>query len=189
MPLSEQDAVRTAAQRAAEVVGPLVAESEPVLAAYGRGGGQADRGAFGGLLRVFRDYADAIGRAQDALIHTWREALWPLDQGAELDVHALVPETADTASEVLAAVEALNRTVEAGRPLASDALAVLDQRCQSAQAAAAKLGVVPVPATVLTFFTEVAEQTTVPLTAISPDVFAWLDEHDAMRLFVVGRSD
>lgn len=188
LPATDQHAVRVAAKRAADVVRPLIGETDEVLAAYGRGGGQQDRGAFSGLLRAFRSFATAIARAQASLIRGWRESLWPLEQGAELDVHALMPETADTAREVLSAVDALSRAVEADRPLAADAIADLHTRCQVARAAADKLGDVSVPEPVLTLFAAVQNEATVRLNAISPEVFAWLVEHGATRLFVVGRS-
>lgn len=189
VPVNQRTSVRSAGQRAAGAIGSLVAETDHVLAAYGRGAGPADRGAFAGLLRAFRAYGGALRQAQDAVIHGWRGALWPVGQRAELEVHALVPETAEAAREVLASVAALAAAAEEDRNLSGAALTALSARWQSAQARAAELRTVPVPPAVLAFFTQVGEQTTVPLSAVSPEVLAWLDEHDATRLFVVGRSD
>ena len=83
-----------ASERAAAAVGPLATESDQVLAAYGRGDATIDRGALAALLRAFRDYRTALQHAQDEVLRAWSEVLWPLDEQDELEIHALVPETA-----------------------------------------------------------------------------------------------
>lgn len=189
VPEPEREAVRTAAGRAAAAAGPLRTESDQVLAAYGRGDATMDRGALGALLRAFRDYGAALRQAQDEVLRAWTEQLWPPDHRPELEVHALVPETAAAAREILTVTTEIDEAIGGVRILDSEALATLFDRCEAATGSATTLRELPVPDAVLAFFKRMAEHGMMPLSDVAAEVFVWLDEHDATRLFVVSRPD
>ena len=188
VPEPERASVRAASERAAAAAGPLRTETDQVLAAYGRGDAALDRGALGALLRAFREYEAALRRAQDEVLRTWSERLWPPDQHPELEVHALVPETSAAAREILTVTAEMAANDDVGI-LNSGALLKLFDRCEAAMGSATALREVPVPNAVLAFFKGMSEQLTMPLSDVAPEVFAWLDEHDATRLFVVSRPE
>jgi hypothetical protein len=189
VPEPERRAVHGAAERAAAAAGRLPTESDQVLAAYGRGDTTMDRGALGALLRVFREYGTALRQAQDEVLRAWSEQLWSLDQRPELEVHALVPETAAAAREILAVTKGMADAINDVRMLDGEALGQLFDPCEAAGASAATLRELPVPSSVLDFFTRMAEHRLMPLGDVAAEVFAWLDDHDATRLFVVSRLD
>jgi hypothetical protein len=188
VPEPARPAVRAAAQRAAAAVTPLSTESDQVLAAYGRGGTTMDRGALAALFRAFTDYGTALREAQNQLLRAWSEELWPSDRQAELDVHAIVPDTAAAAREVLSVTSEL-ADAAGDRLLDSAALQRTFDRCQAAQASAAALRRLPLPPPVLQFFTRIAQDEVLLLSDIEAEVIAWLDRHDATRLFSVSRAD
>lgn len=189
VPEPERRAVHGAAERAAAAAGPLRTESDQVLAAYGRGDTTMDRGALGALLRAFREYGTALRQAQDELLRAWSEQLWSLDQHPELEARALVPETAAAAREILAVTQEMADAINGARTLDGEALGQLFDRSQAAASSAATLRQLPVPSSVLDFFTRMAEHRVMPLSDVAAEVFAWLDEHDATRLFVVSPLD
>lgn len=185
VPEPERRAVHGVAERVAAAAGPLRTESDQVLAAYGRGDATVDRGALGALLRAVREYGTALRQAQDEVLRAWSEQLWPVDQRPELEARALVPETAAPAREILAVTKEMSDAINDGRTLDGEALGQLFDRSEAAAASAATLRQLPVPSAVLDFFTRMAEQPVMPLSDVAAEVFAWLDEHDATRLFVV----
>jgi hypothetical protein len=189
VPEPERRAVHGAAERAAAAAGPMHTESDQVLAAYGRGDTTIDRGALGALLRAFREYGTALRQAQDEVLRAWSEQLWSLDKRPELEVHALVPETAAAAREILAVTKEMADAINDVRTLDGEALGQLFDRSEAAAARAATLRQLPVPSSVLDFFTRMAEHRVMPLSDVAAEVFAWLGEHDATRLFVVSRLD
>jgi hypothetical protein len=187
VPEPERVAVRMASERAAATVRPLETESDQVLAAYGRGDATIDRGALAALLRAFREYRTALQQAQDEVLRTWNEACWPPEEEDKLEIHALVPETAPAAREILALMRDLARAIEDARALDDEALRRLAERRESAEADTAMLRQRPVPPPVLDFFRQVRELETLPLSEVAGEVFAWLEEYDATRLFVISR--
>ena len=132
VPEPERAGVRAASERAAAAAGPLRTESDQVLAAYGRGDATMDRGALGALLRAFREYGAALRQAQDEVLRTWSERLWPPDQHPELEVHALVPETAAAAREILTVTTEMDGAIDDARILDGEALGKLFDRCEAA---------------------------------------------------------
>ena len=189
VPKAERVAVHAAAKRAAGAAGPLRTESDQVLAAYGRGDATTDRGALGALLRAFREYGATLRQAQDEVLRAWTEQLWPPDRHPELEVHALVPETASAAHEILTVTKELADAIDGMQILDDKALGQLFDRCHAAATSAATLRQLPVPPSVLAFFRRMAEQGVVPLNDVAAEVFAWLDEQDATRLFIVSRPE
>jgi hypothetical protein len=189
VPEPERRTVHAAAERAGAAASPLHTESDQVLAAYGRGDAAMDRGALGALVRAFREYGTTLRQAQDEVLRAWSIELWPRDHHAELEVHALVPETAAAAREILAVTKNVADAIDEMRMLNGEALGQLFDRCEAAAASAATLRQLSVPSSVLEFFTRMAEHRAMPLSDVGAGVFAWLDEHHATRLFVLSRLD
>jgi hypothetical protein len=186
VPETERANVRAASARARSAVGPLRTETDHVLAAYGRGDSTMDRGALAALLRAFRAYRTALEQAQAEVLRAWSERLWPADELDKLEIHAVVPDTTRAATEILTLLQELTDVTDA---VDGDGLLRLFERCQAAEAQGMMLRQRPVPEAVLEFFKQVRERGTLSLSDLTLDVFAWLDEHDATRLFVVGRPE
>ena len=73
--------------------------------------------------------------------------------------------------------------------LDGEALGKLFDRCEAAMGSAAALSELPVPDAVLAFFRRMGDQRIMPLSDVAAEVFVWLDDHDATRLFVVSRPE
>lgn len=189
VPEPDRAAVHLASERAAAAVRPLETESDQVLAAYGRGDATIDRGALAALLRAFREYRTALQHAQDELLRAWSEVLWPLDEQDKLEIHALVPETAGAAREILTLMRDLARAIEDTQALDDESLRRLSERREVAEADIATLRQRAVPPSVLDFFRQVREREAFPLSEVAAEVFAWLEEYDATRLFVISRPE
>jgi hypothetical protein len=185
VPEDDRATIRAAAERARSAVEPLTTESDEVLAAYGRGDAAMDRGALAMILSAFRGYRTALQGGQEDTLQGWGERLWPSADLDKLHVHAVVPETTAAANEILVLLEHIEQI---DLPLDEAALRGIFDRCAAAETSAATLRSRPLPPAVLAFFESVREHGEVSLSTLTLDVFEWLMEHDATRLFVVGRS-
>jgi hypothetical protein len=184
---NDRDAVMKAVVRAAAAVRPLADQVDSVAASYGRHDDAASRGALGEINRAFALLAETVQDAQDSLLRTWSQDVWPAERMSELDIHAIVPESRKEAESVLRVAHRLHDDLDARRALVVPDLRRRREDVLDAASRAEPLRERPVPASVLEVFRATVGEAEVSLEAVTSDALQWLADHGGARLFVVHR--
>jgi hypothetical protein len=189
VPAEARQNIAVAATRAAKAVRPLSAATDETLATYARSGDAAMRGALGAVRRDVAALADALREAQDDLVESWADSIWPDDGADELEILAFIPETASAGETVARAQRQLRAVPGEMRILSAAALADLQAQVAKAASVVGELERAEVPDDVLAFWRAISDGDEQPLTVLTADVHRWLVDRGASELFIVRRAD
>jgi hypothetical protein len=172
--LDSRTALRAAAAELEKTVRPLRELTDQELAAYGH---SAERGRLAVVRARATDLRERLQEAHEALLAGWADRVWPPPRMAELHVRQQLSATQDAAL----VKRALSRLSVAKSATGDADLRVAQAEIPAAEEAARRLEATSVPDEVVKFWQEVEEAGPegVPLTNLSPDLYRWLQEHEA----------
>jgi hypothetical protein len=187
----QRSEVVRAAKQLRGVLGVLAEASDAELAAYASG--SADKR--GSLLAVSRQAAALRGvllAAQQALLRRLAGEIWPDDELVRLDVISHLSDNPSAAQAGRRAQEVhaqlLERAIAADVGMPFDELEQLIEQASRAAEDARPLRDESVPEDVIEFWEKASDEYGAGLDALTPEVRAWLDTHDALASFTVSRN-